>query len=262
MNEIDLRLRPVGRVLSPLTDPEAAPKQGDEGAPEAWIEVEEAVREALTGVEAGAELIVLTWLDRADLVCLPSEHEIFPITFLEAWQHRTAVIGSDIASLRELMTLSQGGVTSSREPAALAATIASLLTDDETRSKLADAGCEFASTFADLGASVTILEGLPNFLAAADAEVSKVAAREFKKQGLDIKLGCKVSGTEVKKDGVHVSYTDDKGAAQEIVVDKLLVAVGRRAATKGLLADGTGVKLNERGAVVVDEFSRSSVPMR
>ena len=66
MTEIDLRLRPVGRVLSPLTDPEAAPKQGDEGAPEAWIEVEEAVREALAGVEAGAELIVLTWLDRAD----------------------------------------------------------------------------------------------------------------------------------------------------------------------------------------------------
>ncbi len=114
-------------------------------------------------------------------------------------------------------------------------------------------GLELGSVWKRLGAEVTILEGLPDFLAAADAEVSKVAAREFKKQGLDIKLGCKVSNTEVKADGVHVSYTDAKGAAQELVVDKLLVAVGRRAAIKGLLAEGTGVQLNERGQVVVDE---------
>ncbi|MBK6332865.1 MAG: dihydrolipoyl dehydrogenase [Thermomonas sp.] len=120
-------------------------------------------------------------------------------------------------------------------------------------------GLELGSVWKRLGAEVTILEGLPNFLAAADAEVSKVAAREFKKQGLDIKLGCKVSGTEVKKDGVHVSYTDDKGAEQSLVVDKLLVAVGRRAATKGLLAEGTGVKLNERGQVEVDDHCHTGV---
>jgi dihydrolipoamide dehydrogenase len=58
---------------------------------------------------------------------------------------------------------------------------------------------------------------------------------------------------------VHISYTDDKGAAQELVVDKLLVAVGRRAASKGLLADGTGVKLNERGQVEVDEHCHTGV---
>ena len=67
------------------------------------------------------------------------------------------------------------------------------------------------------------------------------------------------STTEVKKDGVHVSYTDDKGAAQEIVVDKLLVAVGRRAASKGLLAEGTGVQLNERGQIVVDDHCHTGV---
>ena len=120
-------------------------------------------------------------------------------------------------------------------------------------------GLELGSVWNRLGAKVTVLEGMPDFLAAADKEVAKVAAREFKKQGLDIKLGCKVSNTEVKKDGVHVSYTDDKGAAQELVVDKLLVAVGRRAATKGLLADGTGVKLNERGQVEVDEHCHTGV---
>jgi dihydrolipoamide dehydrogenase len=119
-------------------------------------------------------------------------------------------------------------------------------------------GLELGSVWNRLGSQVTILEGLPNFLAAADAEVAKVAAREFKKQGLDIKLGCKVSNTEVKKDGVHVSYTDDKGE-QTIVVDKLLVAVGRRAATKGLLADGTGVKLTDRGLVEVDEHCHTGV---
>jgi dihydrolipoamide dehydrogenase len=119
-------------------------------------------------------------------------------------------------------------------------------------------GLELGSVWNRLGSQVTILEGLPNFLAAADAEVAKVAAREFKKQGLDIKLGCKVGNTEVKKDGVHVSYTDDKGE-QSIVVDKLLVAVGRRAATKGLLADGTGVKLTDRGLVEVDEHCHTGV---
>jgi dihydrolipoamide dehydrogenase len=120
-------------------------------------------------------------------------------------------------------------------------------------------GLELGSVWNRLGSEVTILEGMPEFLAAADAEVAKVAAREFKKQGLDIRLGCKVSGTEVKKDGVHVAYTDANGAVQELVVDKLLVAVGRRPATKGLLADGTGVKLTDRGMIEVDEHCHTGV---
>ncbi len=120
-------------------------------------------------------------------------------------------------------------------------------------------GLELGSVWKRLGAEVTILEGLPNFLAVADAEVSKVAAREFKKQGLDIKLGCKCTSTEVKKDGVHISYTDDKGNAQQLVVDKLLVAVGRRAATQGLLAEGTGVRVNERGQIEVDDHCHTGV---
>ena len=120
-------------------------------------------------------------------------------------------------------------------------------------------GLELGSVWNRLGAKVTVLEGMHDFLAAADKEVAKVAAREFKKQGLDIKLGCKVGNTEVKDDGVHVTYTDDKGATQELVVEKLLVAVGRRAASKGLLAEGTGVKLNERGQVEVDAHCHTGV---
>ena len=113
-------------------------------------------------------------------------------------------------------------------------------------------GLELGSVWRRLGAEVTILEALPDFLGTADKDIAKVAAREFAKQGLDIKLGAKVSKAEIKGKTVELTYTDAKGE-QKIIVDKLLVAVGRRAATQGLLAEGTGVKLDERGRVVVDE---------
>ncbi|UNK50083.1 dihydrolipoyl dehydrogenase [Lysobacter sp. S4-A87] len=123
-------------------------------------------------------------------------------------------------------------------------------------------GLELGSVWKRLGAEVTILEALPDFLAAADAEVAKTAAREFKKQGLDIKLGAKVSKAEIKTKGkakeVEVTYTDGEGE-KTIVVDKLLVSVGRRAASKGLLADGTGVKLDARGMIEVDEHCHTGV---
>jgi dihydrolipoamide dehydrogenase len=113
-------------------------------------------------------------------------------------------------------------------------------------------GLEMGSVWRRLGSEVTILEALPDFLAAADADISKAAAREFKKQGLDIKLGAKVSKAEIKGNEIQLSYTDSTGE-KSLVVDKLLVAVGRKAATAGLLAEGSGVKLDERGRVIVDE---------
>lgn len=123
-------------------------------------------------------------------------------------------------------------------------------------------GLELGSVWKRLGADVTILEAMPEFLPAADAEVSKLAAREFKKEGLNILLGAKVSKTEVtgkgKKKEVVISYADKDGE-KTLTVDKLLVAVGRRAASKGLLADGTGVQLNERGQVVVDDHCHTGV---
>ncbi|CAD0317586.1 dihydrolipoyl dehydrogenase [Xanthomonas hortorum pv. cynarae] len=123
-------------------------------------------------------------------------------------------------------------------------------------------GLELGSVWKRLGAEVTILEALPDFLALADAEVAKTALKEFKKQGLDIKLGAKVSKTEITGSGdakqVVVSYTDAAGE-QTLTVDKLLVAVGRKAATKNLLAEGTGVKLNERGQIEVDAHCHTGV---
>ena len=119
-------------------------------------------------------------------------------------------------------------------------------------------GLELGSVWKRLGAEVTILEAMPDFLALADAEAAKVALKEFKKQGLDIKLGAKVSKAEVKKNEVHLTYNDGK-SDQSLVVDKLLVAVGRKSASKGLLAEGTGVKLNERGQVEVDDHCFTGV---
>jgi len=119
-------------------------------------------------------------------------------------------------------------------------------------------GLELGSVWKRLGAEVIIIEALPDFLGSADADIAKVAQREFKKQGLDIKLGAKLGKAEVKKDGVHLVYTDKDGE-QKLTVDKLLVAVGRRAYTDGLLADDTGVQLDERHRIVVDEHNHTGV---
>jgi dihydrolipoamide dehydrogenase len=119
-------------------------------------------------------------------------------------------------------------------------------------------GLELGSVWKRLGADVTILEAMPDFLALVDAEAAKVALKEFRKQGLDIKLGAKVSKAEIKKDEVHLTYNDGV-SEQSLVVDKLLVAVGRKAASTGLLAEGTGVKINERGQIEVDAHCHTGV---
>ncbi len=119
-------------------------------------------------------------------------------------------------------------------------------------------GLELGSVWKRLGAEVTILEALPDFLGLADAEVARTALKEFKKQGLDIKLGAKLSKAEIKNGEVRLTYNDGK-AEQSLVVDKLLVAVGRKAASKNLLAEGTGVNINERGQIEVDDHCRTGV---
>ena len=119
-------------------------------------------------------------------------------------------------------------------------------------------GLELGSVWSRLGAKVTVLEGLPDFLAVVDRDVAKVAQKEFTKQGLDIRLGAKCTKSEVKKGEVHLTYTDANGE-QTLVFDKLLVAVGRKAASKGLLAEGTGVQLDERGRIVVDDHCHTGV---
>jgi dihydrolipoamide dehydrogenase len=118
-------------------------------------------------------------------------------------------------------------------------------------------GLELGSVWRRLGSEVVVLEALPDFLAIADQQLAKEALRHFKKQGLDIRLGAKVTGATVTGDTVAVKYTDAKGE-QTLTVDKLVVAIGRRPFTANLLAPGTGVELDERGFIKVDHQCRAA----
>ena len=120
-------------------------------------------------------------------------------------------------------------------------------------------GLELGSVWRRLGSEVTVLEALEQFLPIVDQTIAKEAQRHFKKQGLDIKLGAKVLSAAVSGSAVDVIYADSQGE-HSLQVDKLVVAVGRRPYTQDLLMDGTGVQLDERGFIVVDEHCRTSVP--
>jgi dihydrolipoamide dehydrogenase len=120
-------------------------------------------------------------------------------------------------------------------------------------------GLELGSVWRRLGSEVTVLEAMEQFLPIADAAIAKEAQRHFKKQGLDIKLGATVSSAAVAAAAVDVVYTDAQGE-HALRVDKLVVAVGRKPFTEGLLAEGTGVRLDERGFIQVDEHCRTGVP--
>jgi dihydrolipoamide dehydrogenase len=117
-------------------------------------------------------------------------------------------------------------------------------------------GLELGSVWSRLGSEVVVLEALPDFLGVADQQLAKEALRHFKKQELDIRLGAKVTGATVGTGGVTVKYTDAKGE-QSFVVDKVVVAIGRRPYTKDLLAPSTGVELDERGFIKVDQECRT-----
>jgi len=119
-------------------------------------------------------------------------------------------------------------------------------------------GLELGSVWRRLGSQVVILEALDDFLAMADQQLAKEALRHFRKQELDIRLGARVSGAVVSGDVVKVTYTDAEGE-HTLEVDKLVVAIGRRPYTKDLLAPDTGVQLDERGFIQVDEQCRTGV---
>lgn len=120
-------------------------------------------------------------------------------------------------------------------------------------------GLELGSVWRRLGSNVTVIEALDSFLPMADQAVAKEALKHFKKLGLDIKLGAKVSGAAVRDGAVSVNYTDAQGE-HSLVVDKLVVAVGRRPFTDGLFAPGVGVTLDARGFIEVDEHCHTKLP--
>lgn len=125
-------------------------------------------------------------------------------------------------------------------------------------------GLELGSVWNRLGAKVVCLEAMDNFLAMMDQQVAKEAQKILTKQGLDIRLSCRVTGSQVTSKGgkkqVEVTFTDKEGKENKETFDKLIVCVGRRPFTQGLLAEDSGVKLDERGFIYVNDLCSTSAP--
>ncbi len=117
-------------------------------------------------------------------------------------------------------------------------------------------GCEFASLFADLGTSVTIFEALPSILSACDDDMARVVARSFRKRGIDVKAGVTLHGhtPDPGGRGTVVSFGD----GERLEVEAVVVSVGRRPRTEGLVANGTGVVIDGQGFVVTDRYMRTA----
>lgn len=118
-------------------------------------------------------------------------------------------------------------------------------------------GCEFASMMSDLGVQVTVLEALPKLLPGCDRDVVEVVARSFRRRGIRVHLGVVVTGHTPGVEGTTVRYIGTDGKADSVEVDAVVVAVGRRPLTDALLAEGTGVVLDDRAFVVVDDHQRT-----
>ncbi len=120
-------------------------------------------------------------------------------------------------------------------------------------------GLELGSVWRRLGSEVVVLEALPDFLPMLDRRIARDALREFARQGMDVRLGTRVTSAETADDEVRVSYADENGD-HELAVDKLIVAVGRKPRVEGLLAVDSGVEVDERGFLKVDDHCATAVP--
>ncbi len=118
-------------------------------------------------------------------------------------------------------------------------------------------GCEFASLLADLGTKVTIIEALDTILTGCDDDIIRLVARSFKKRGIDIFTGTAVEGHTPAKDG---NLTAVRAGEQSWDVEAIVVSVGRRPRTEGLVGDRVAVTIDERGFVVADEYQRTGEP--
>lgn len=121
-------------------------------------------------------------------------------------------------------------------------------------------GLELGSVWKRLGSEVVVLEAMDQFLAIMDQQIAKETHKILKKQGLDIRMSCRVTGSQVKGKQVTVTYTGKDGKEQKETFDKLIVCVGRRPYTEGLLAEDSGVNLDERGSIYVDDYCATDAP--
>lgn len=121
-------------------------------------------------------------------------------------------------------------------------------------------GLELGSVWSRLGAEVVLLEALDVFLPTLDQQIAAEASKILRKQGLDIRLGCRVTATEVKKGKVTVVVQTSAGGEQQESFDKLIVCVGRRPCTENVLAADSGVNLDERGSIFVNDYCSTNAP--
>ncbi len=120
-------------------------------------------------------------------------------------------------------------------------------------------GLELGSVWNRLGSEVVMLEALDDFLDLADHQVAREAKRHFGKQGMDIRLGAMVNRIDSGAGGLQVQYTQ-KDESHTLEVDRVIVAVGRKPATDGLLGEGCGVTTDDRGFIEVDDMCLTPVP--
>jgi dihydrolipoamide dehydrogenase len=118
-------------------------------------------------------------------------------------------------------------------------------------------GLELGSVWARLGSKVTVIEAMDDFLFMADKEIAKDSLKDFKKQGLDIKLGSRLVASKNLKKSVKISYENSAGT-EEMEFDKLVVAVGRRPNVQNVFSEDSGVHLDERGFISVDDHCQTS----
>ncbi|EPY18968.1 dihydrolipoamide dehydrogenase [Strigomonas culicis] len=121
-------------------------------------------------------------------------------------------------------------------------------------------GLEMGSVWRRLGASVTVLEAMPDFLMSADSQIAKEALKIFTKQGLDIQVGVNIDRVKIINDSVSISYKDNKGTDKELLVDKLIVSIGRLPYTDKLNASLVGLKIDDKGFICVDADCRTNLP--
>ncbi|HMT80468.1 MAG TPA: dihydrolipoyl dehydrogenase [Azonexus sp.] len=121
-------------------------------------------------------------------------------------------------------------------------------------------GLEMGSVWRRVGSEVTVLEAMPDFLAAADVDVAKEALKLFTKQGLNIQMGVKIGDIKATKKSVSIAYTDKDGKEQKLDADRLIVSIGRVPNTDGLNAEAVGLKLDARGFVDVDAHCKTNLP--
>ncbi|MCB1753950.1 MAG: dihydrolipoyl dehydrogenase [Gammaproteobacteria bacterium] len=120
-------------------------------------------------------------------------------------------------------------------------------------------GLELGSVWRRLGSEVVILEAQDTFLPMADQRIAKDSLRQFSAQGLDIRLSARVVSSEIKDGGVEIHYQDNDGE-QKLAVDRMIVAVGRRAFTENLCSDDVGLLFDERGLVHVNDVCETNIP--